>query len=113
MAKVTIKVDIDEEKIKKDIYLNDDVGRFAANSVLRHTTPYTPYLNGPLSKSWHITPWQISYDIIYANRQYNGKGFNFTKEKHPKATHKWTEIGFEEQKSVILQEIEDYIKGRI
>lgn len=113
MVRVNVKINIDADQIKRETYMNDDVGRFAANSIIRHTTAYVPYLNSPLSKSWYIEPWRIIYDIIYANYQWKGKDFNFTKEKHPKATHHWTEVGYEEQKGVILQEIEDYIKGRL
>lgn len=94
------------ESIAKSKYGNDKVGKFTAETCARYMDAYVPYLTGVLSTTYVTEPWKVKYLMPYAHRQYNGEGFNFTKDFHPLATSKWdTHV----DRQAIAREIEKYI----
>lgn len=87
---VTVKVDIDLQK-SCDARLTKQVKLFAANEAFRLMTPYVPMDTGMLAQTVDIQPGEVHYKVPYAHKQYNGENFNFSKEKHSKATAHWDE----------------------
>ncbi|MBQ9784289.1 MAG: hypothetical protein IJW29_02190 [Clostridia bacterium] len=89
MAKV--KIDMSKVSQKLDqITTNDQLGVFAAEQGARIMEKYVPMDSGQLIASARTDePWKVTYDTPYARRLYHGKGFNFSKEKHPAAKAYW------------------------
>ena len=90
--------------------LDDSTKIFANNTLFRYMYPYTPYVTGTMSEDVDIDADGIHYNSIYANRNYYGEGFKFSKEKHPLAQAKWGEIAGKIHGSAIARETENYIK---
>ena len=92
-----MEVHIDPEKILRSREGNFKKAQIVlSESVIADTDPYVPYLHGPLSKSAQtasdVENGKIVYDQVYAKRQYEGETFDFTKDRHPQATHHWFEV---------------------
>ena len=105
--KVTVSVPLQK---KLAGCLDDRTKIFANNTFFRYMFPYTPYVTGTMSEDVDIDKDGIHYNSIYANRNYYGDGFNFSKEKHPLAQAKWGEIAGKLHGAAIARETENYIK---
>ena len=70
--------------------------------VIRQTEPFVPRDKGDLMASAHtateLGSGKIVYAMPYARRLYYGESFNFSRDKHPQATHHW----FDKAKSIFL-----------
>lgn len=117
MVKVTVTLKgLDSNKIKKEIYQNDEAGLFIANTVAKFSDDYVPFLKGPLSQTVITKPFKLIYDRDYAFYQWegerNGKPFNYTKTYHPKATRHWTEAAVKERNPQIIATLNDYFRSK-
>lgn len=107
-----IKVDISGvSKKASKICRNEGLGRFAAESFARLMTPYVPMDTGTLSQSYSTEPYKVIYNQPYAHRLYEGKGFNFSREKHPLATAHWDEAAKAAKGTQFANELTRYIRG--
>lgn len=92
------------QTIKTTIHINDKALESRITNLLDDKTmleihnlyakmmdPYVPFLEGPLSQTTEVTPHYVRYIQPYAHYQYEGVGFNHTKDYHPLATAKWDE----------------------
>lgn len=108
---VRVKVDISGASKKAEkICRNERIGIFAAETFARLMTPYVPMDTGTLSQSYTTEPRKVIYNQPYAHRLYEGKGFNFSKEKHPLATAHWDEAAKAAKGKQLADEISNYIR---
>lgn len=90
MANITFKVNIDADLYRVLDKILDNKTKLAIHNLFaKMNNDYVPFLEGPLSQTVQVFPDYIKYIQPYANYQYNGVNFNFTKDFHPKATHHW------------------------
>jgi hypothetical protein len=70
--------------------------------VMQDCDPFVPMDVGTLAgtprQATQMGSGRIIYNMPYARRLYYGESFNFSKDRHPKATHHW----FEEAKRKCL-----------
>ncbi|MCI8332848.1 MAG: hypothetical protein HFE78_08505 [Clostridiales bacterium] len=92
--------------------LDNETKIFANNTFFRYLYPYTPYVTGTMSEDVDIDEEGIHYNSVYANRNYYGEGFNFSKEKHPLAQEKWGEVAGSIHGVAISREVENYVKSK-
>lgn len=84
---------------------------FYANSRLRaYCDPYVPYKSGDLSQNVNTTADYNEYVMPYANRQYNGKDFNFSRDGHLMATAEWDKAMAVAKGQQLADDISEYIK---
>lgn len=66
---------------------------YQAQSLERYMNPFVPMQTGILSQTTSISAdslaGYVTYNSVYASRQYHGTGFNFSTEQHPLATSEW------------------------
>jgi len=66
---------------------------YQAQALERYMNPFVPMNTGILSQTTNISAdslaGYVTYNSVYANRQYHGTGFNFSTEQHPLATSEW------------------------
>ena len=71
--------------------------------VVQDTDKFVPMdigmLAGSPRRATEFGSGKVVYDTPYARRQYYGVNFNFSRDKHPNATHHW----FEKAKSIFLK----------
>ena len=97
--------------------LDDDVGRFLAETWAKIFEKYTPRDSGALGQYYTTESWKITYDQKYAHYQWEGisdKGnpLNYSKEKNFLAQSHWEEAAFRDKKDVVSRAIAEYIKRR-
>lgn len=66
---------------------------YVAERAAAYMNPFVPMRKGVLSQNY-VTGVDdrggfVKYTSPYAHYQYNGVGFDFSKEQHPLATHHW------------------------
>lgn len=65
------------------------------NEVLKDCQPYVPMRSGNLMNSGisgtNLGSGKVIYSAPYANYQYYGVNFHFSKDKHPQACAQWFE----------------------
>lgn len=105
-------IGLNSTKTAKRICGNNNVGTFMAETVLRYMTPYVPMDSGMLSQNVTTEPFKLTYNVPYAKYQFNGNGFNFSKEKHPLATAHWDKATQNAKSTQIAKEVTKYI-GRM
>ena len=87
---------------------------FAATEWHRLYAPYVPMREGFLANNVIIRPKEIEHAVPYARRLYNGVGFRFRKEKHPKASAKWDQAAAPTQLPKLVSAMQGYIdSGRL
>lgn len=63
--------------------------------IVKDSNPFVPFDTGLLAgspgRATQFGSGRIVYDEPYARRLYRGEHFTFSRDKHPKATHHWTE----------------------
>ncbi len=92
---------------------DDRFWKFAAQEWHRLYSPYVPMQTGNLVSNVSIEPKQITHNVPYAFRQYNGQ-FKFRKDKHPLACGKWDVAAKPSQESKLLNTLQNYIEsGRL
>lgn len=114
---MSVKVEMNPSiKIVNHI-LNDDIGRFTAETWANIFKKYTPNDTGTLSQSYTTEPWKITYEQVYSHYQWEGisdKGnpLNYSKEKNFLAQSHWEEAAFRDKKDVVAKAITEYIKRK-
>lgn len=109
---VTIRTDVDLNR-SCNARLNEKAKLFAANEAFRLMTPYVPMDTGMLSQTVDVRPGEVHYKVPYANKQYNGENFNFSKEKHSLATARWDEAMTAARGEDLARAVNAYIKRGI
>lgn len=97
--------------------LNDDIGRFTAETWAKIFEKYTPRDSGTLGEYYITEPWKITYDQKYAHYQWQGvskkgKPLNYNKEKNFLAQSHWEEAAFRDKKDLVARAITEYIKRK-
>lgn len=87
---------------------------FAATEWHRLYADYVPMREGFLTNNVIIRPKEIEHAVPYARRLYNGVGFHFRKDKHPKASAKWDQAARATQLPKLVSTLQAYIdSGRL
>lgn len=102
----------DKKAILDAVRMDDDFGKYAAESWRKHIEPYVPYRTGRLCNDVTIRPWTITYNAPYASDVYNNVHMNFNKEKHPLATAKWDEVAMPAETDGFVQDLQSYLKTK-
>lgn len=80
-------------RIVDDLGFNKPMNLALAETSARYMNPFVPMRDGFLSQTYTTgvddLGGYVDYTMPYARKQYNGKGFNFSKEMHPLATDHW------------------------
>lgn len=112
---VTFKWNKSENKIIKDVGINQKLNLFMANTAMRLMNPFVPMDTGALSQTVETKADNergiVHYLVPYAHRQYNGESFNFSKEKHPLATHHWDKAMLIAKRNELVKTVDNYRKG--
>lgn len=112
-AKVT-KVNVNARGLGEKAANDRGLWTFAATEWHRLYSPYVPMREGFLTNNVIIRPKEIEHAVPYARRLYNGVGFRFRKEKHPKASAKWDQAARATQLPKLVSAIQGYIdSGRL
>ena len=87
---------------------------YAATEWHRLYEPYVPMQSGMLKDTVAIRPKEIEHTVPYARYQYNGTGFNFRRDMHPKASAKWDQAAAPTQLPHLASSMQAYIdSGRL
>lgn len=97
--KVSVKVDISPREIadRQRKFLESASGPQAwlDARIIRDTDPFVPMDTGMLASSSirasEPGTGEVVYDTPYAQKLYSGVTMNFSRDKHPQATHHWHE----------------------
>ena len=104
-----------QKKIISDLGINQKLNLFMANECMRLMNPFVPMDTGALSQTVETKADNergiVHYLVPYAHRQYNGTSFNFSKEKHPLATHHWDKAMMMAKGSQLVRTIDKYREG--
>ena len=97
--------------------LDDDVGRFLAETWAKIFEKYTPRYSGALGQYYTTEPWKITYDQKYAHYQWQGvskkgKPLNYNKEKNMLAQSHWEEAAERDKSSEVARAVTEYIKRK-
>lgn len=126
MLKFEVDFNIPAIEKKVDNLINEETMLLIHNTFAKMCDEYVPFLEGPLSQSAlaQVTPEYVRYggsDYVAENRpdgvpygryQYYGEGFNFTKDRHPKATAFWDKAMMAEKRSEFEQQVKDILVRR-
>ncbi len=96
---------------KRRTYRSNRFGLFAASEAVRGMRPYVPHRDGYLEQG-EPEPFKVRYTVPYAKRQYYGKGFNFSKEKNPRATAYWDRAFMANNGRAYCRALSEYLKRR-
>ena len=87
---------------------------FAATEWHRLYKDYVPMREGFLTNNVIIRPKEIEHAVPYARRLYNGVGFRFSRNQHPKASAKWDQAAAPTQLPKLVSAMQAYIdSGRL
>lgn len=114
---MNVKVEMNPSATIIKRILNDDVGRFTAETWGKIFEKYTPKDSGTLSQSYTTEPWKVTYEQKYSHYQWEGvskKGnpLNYNKEKNFLAQSHWEEAAFRDKKDEVAKAITEYIKRK-
>lgn len=112
---ITIKME-PSQKITRRI-LNDEVGKFLAETWGRLFKKYTPMDSGLLSQRYDTEPYKVIYTQKYSYYQWqgigkNGKPLNYSKEKNFLAQSHWEEAAQRDRKNEVAKEVTDYLRRK-
>lgn len=111
----TFKWNKSQSKIVNDLGINQKLNLFMAQECMRLMNPFVPMDTGALSQTVETKATNergmVHYMVPYAHRQYNGTPFNFSKEKHPLATHHWDKAMLTAKKTQLIRTIDKYREG--
>lgn len=91
---------------------------FSINEWYRLIYKFIPFREGILADTVSIsatdTDGTIDFQAPYANRMYNGDGFNFRKDLHPNASAHWDLAAEPTEKDKLIQAMQAYVdSGRL
>ena len=97
--------------------LDDDVGRFVAETWAKIFEKYTPIDSVTLRQSYITEPWKVTYTQKYAHYQWQGvskkgKPLNYNKEKNMLAQSHWEEAAERDKSSEVARAVTEYIKRK-
>lgn len=100
-----------------DRILDDDVGRFLAETWAKIFEKYTPRASGALGQFYTTEPWKITYDQRYAHYQWQGlskKGnpLNYNKEQNMLAQSHWEKAAERDKGNEVARAVTEYIKRK-
>ena len=101
----------DAKALLNKIRVNQEMGKYAAESWRKHIEPYVPYNTGRLCNDVTIRPYKIIYNAPYADKVYNDLRRNFRKDKHPLATARWSEVAAPAVRDYFIQDMQDFVDG--
>lgn len=107
-----LRKNFDKYAILNAVKMDDEFGRYAAESWRKRVEPYIPYNTGRLCNDVTIRPFKIEYNAPYANDVYNNLKMNFRKDKHPLATAQWNEVAAPAIMDGFIQDMQSYIDGK-
>lgn len=112
-----IKVQINNPNTILNRILDDDVGRYTAETWGKIFEKYVPMDSGTLSQDYITEPWKITYKQVYSHYQWKGVSksghpLNYNKEKHPLATKEWEKVAERNKKSEVARAITEYIRRK-
>ena len=104
-----------QNKIINDVGINQKLNLFMAQECMRLMNPFVPMDTGALSQTVETKADSkrgiVHYLVPYAHRQYTGELFNFSKEKHPLATHHWDKAMLIAKRTQLIKTIDKYREG--
>ena len=111
---LTVKVHIDDAFLDKQMstLLDKRTMLELHNLFAKYMNPYVPFLEGPLSQTLEITPEYVKYTQPYAHYQYEGEGFNFTRDYHPRASAHWDQAMMAEKGDEFRAQIKEILMRR-
>lgn len=89
---------------------NPQLGLFGASTAERLMNPFVPMREGFLSGTVGVTPFHVTYFMIYAAYQYYG-GWNYSTHMHPQATGLWDRAMVEQQGQNLAADMTRYLRG--
>ena len=97
--------------------LDDDVGRFLAETWAKIFEKYTPRESGALGQYYITEPWKVTYTQKYAHYQWQGvskkgKPLNYSKEQNMLAQSHWEEASERDKSSEVARAVTEYIKRK-
>ena len=111
MAKIKVEINVDGKKIANEI-ITKEVRIFANEDFWRLYEDFVPMREGNLYNDTYIDETGIVHKAPYAKKMYNGEKFNFSKDKHNKATAKWDKVAYISQGDKLKINIEKFIKSK-
>ena len=93
-------------------FMTDDAKVFFLDTWYRYMFPYIPFVTGMLAEDVDISSDGIYFKTIYAHRQYEGTGFNFTRDFHPKAGAHWGQVAADLHGDAIVKEFKNYVLNK-
>ena len=111
---VDVRVKIDDQALQQKLanLCDNDTMLEIHNLLAKYCDPYVPFLEGPLSQTTEITPNYVRYTQPYAHYQYNGVGFNHTKDYHPLASARWDEAMLRDRRDEFLHDVREILVRR-
>lgn len=113
--KITVRMS-SHEKITKRI-LNDEVGKFLAETWGKIFQKYTPMDSGLLSQRYDTEPYKVIYTQTYSHYQWQGIGksgrpLNYSKEQNFLAQSHWEEAAERDRKNEVAKAVTDYLRRK-
>ena len=101
-----------EIKARLGLEPNGKVQKFFTSTCAKHMDKYVPMRDGNLA-DYHLENDAVVYEQLYAKYQYNGisksgKPLNYSKDKHPLATHHWDKKMVSAEMQDVIKEVQDY-----
>lgn len=106
------KVELKNEKETIRRIFGDGVKVYANDRLHAYCSPYVPMDTGMLDQTVDITKDYVHYKVPYAHRVYEGKGMNFSQDKHPLATSHWDDAMKVAKGQQLADDITAYIKKK-
>lgn len=108
------RVDINYRGLRDKLENDPKFWTFAATEWHRLYASYVPMREGALTNNVFFRPKEIVHAVPYARRLYNGTGFRFRKDKHPKASAQWDKAAAATQLPKLVSTLQAYIdSGRL
>lgn len=83
---------------------NGDADLFLANTCFRRMHKYVPFATGALASTVTVKPGSVTYEQLYAHRQYVGNKGKGIRGKY------WDKRMVSAEKGLIVKEVERYVK---
>lgn len=107
-------VNIDVRRMTNKALNDPAFWTYAATQWHKLYAPYVPRDTGNLERTVIIRPKEIEHTSPYAHYQYNGTGFHFRKDEHPRASAKWDQAAAPTQAERLASTLQQYIdSGRL
>lgn len=109
---IDVEIDLSPAGVIADRVLPDSgLSTFVPETCARYFDPYVPMDSGDLVSTYTAHDYTLEYSMPYARRQYNGDGFNFSRDKHALATAHWDAAAMSAKGAQIAREIQVLTDG--